>query len=221
MRILIIEDDLDIGDFLKSGLESELYSVDLISDGQQGTHLARRNDYDLLIIDYILPGQLGLDICKELRSVGKIMPIIMLTVKSEVSDKIEALNAGADDYLTKPFSFEELSARVRALLRRPVTFLGDVLEADGLTLDTAKNIVRRAGEELHLTSKEYQLLEYLLRNRGFVVTRGMLVEHVWDSSGDLFSNTIETHILNLRKKIEKPGLHKLIHTIPGRGYKIL
>jgi two-component system, OmpR family, response regulator len=221
MRILIIEDDQNIGESLKSSLESELYCVDLINDGQEGVYAARRNSYDLLIVDSVLPGKLGPDICRELRSAGKTMPILMLTVRSEVADKVEALNAGADDYLTKPFSFEELLARVKALLRRPVAMLNDILVSDGLSLDTARNIVKRDGSEVYLTSKEYQLLEYLLRNKGFVVSRGMIIEHVWDSEGDLFSNTIETHILNLRKKIERPGSQKLIQTVPGRGYKIL
>ena len=220
MRILVIEDDPNIGKFLKAGLEAEMYSADWLSDGHEGLYAARRTDYDLLIVDSVLPGKLGPDICRELRSIGKMMPILMLTVKLEIGDKVEALNAGADDYLTKPFSFEELLARIKARLRRPQGIVKDVLEAGDLTLDTAKNIVKRSDKEIYLTSKEYQLLEYLLRNKGFVVSRGMIIEHVWDSNGDLFSNTIETHILNLRKKVEVPGASKLIQTVPGRGYKI-
>lgn len=220
MRILVIEDDKDIGEFLEASLKSELYSVDLANDGETGSFMARTNEYDLIILDYALPKKDGKEVCKEIREAGKSVPIIMLTVQSELPDKIEMLNLGADDYMTKPFSFDELLARSRAVMRRPKQIQSDVLQLDDLKVDSIRYRVYRGEREIVLTRKEFQLLEYLLRNRENVVSRGMIMEHVWDKHGDIFSNTIETHILNLRKKIEDAGKRRLIHTVPGRGYRV-
>jgi two-component system, OmpR family, response regulator len=220
MRILVIEDDKDVGEFLEASLEAELYSVDLATDGESGSFMARTNEYDLIILDYNLPKKDGKEICQEIRQSGKSVPIIMLTVQSELPDKVEMLNLGADDYMTKPFSFDELLARSRAVMRRPKQLQSEVLKMDDLKLDTTKYRVYRGEKEVVLTRKEFQLLEFLLRNRDSVVSRGMIMEHVWDKHGDIFSNTIETHILNLRKKIEPENARRLIHTVPGRGYRM-
>jgi DNA-binding response OmpR family regulator len=221
MRILIIEDSKEITNFLKLSLEGEQFVVDVAEDGEKGSFWARTNDYDLIILDNILPKKTGLEVCEEIRKSGKTMPIIVLSVRSETLTKIQLLNAGADDYLIKPFSFEELLARIRALLRRPKVIESEILQVDDLTLDTKKCLVKRGKkEEIYLTRKEFMLLEYLLKNSGSVLSRGMIMEHVWDMNVDPFSNTIESHILSLRRKIDIPGKKKLIHTVSGRGYKI-
>jgi DNA-binding response OmpR family regulator len=221
MRILIIEDSKEITNFLKLSLEGEQFVVDVAEDGERGSFWARTNDYDLIILDNILPKKTGLEVCEEIRKSGKTMPIIVLSVRSETLTKIQLLNAGADDYLIKPFSFEELLARIRALLRRPKVIESEILQVDDLTLDTKKCLVKRGKkEEIYLTRKEFMLLEYLLKNSGSVLSRGMIMEHVWDMNVDPFSNTIESHILSLRRKIDSPGRKKLIHTVSGRGYKI-
>ena len=220
MKILIVEDDPNISRALKSELEAECFAVDVANDGEQGSHMARTNDYDVVILDYVLPKKLGPEICAEIRKAGKAVPILMLTVKSEVATKVEALNLGADDFLTKPFSFQELLARVRALMRRPRELVGEQLVFDDLELDTRKQSVRRGQEDIYLTRKEFMLLEYLLRHPGQVISRAELLEHIWDSSVDIFSNTIESHIVSLRKKIERSKRKKLIYTVSGRGYKI-
>lgn len=220
MRILLIEDEKEISQFLKTTLAAELFSVDVAEDGERGSSLAILNDYDLVILDNILPKKSGLEVCKYIRARGKNMPIIMLSVKSDAATKIELLNAGADDYVIKPFSFEELMARIKAILRRPKHIEDDILHIDDLTLDTRKYAVTRGKKETYLTRKEFMLLEYLLRNKGVVLSRGMILEHVWDMDTDPFSNTIESHILSLRRKIDPAGKKKLIHTVPGRGYKI-
>lgn len=221
MRILIIEDDADLRSVLKSGFESECFVVDMVDDGEQGSYLARTNDYDVILLDYNLPKKNGREVCAEIRQSGKTTPIIMLTVQSEVGMKVDLLNLGADDYVEKPFSFEELLARVRSVLRRPKTIQDEVYQIDDLVFDARRHLVTRAGKPIELTRKEFMLLEYLLRNKTEVVTRGMLIEHVWDMHIDPLSNTIDTHILRLRKKLDVGGSHELIHTVPGRGYKIM
>ncbi|TSC89203.1 MAG: two-component system, OmpR family, copper resistance phosphate regulon response regulator CusR [Parcubacteria group bacterium Gr01-1014_3] len=220
MRILIVEDEKQIAQFLRAGLEAESFAVDVATDGERGSFLARTNDYDLIILDNILPKKTGLQVCQEVRKEGKSVPIIVLSVKSEVSTKVELLNSGADDYLSKPFSLEELMARVRALLRRPPKVEGDILQIADLVLDNKKQVVKRGAKEVYLTRKEFALLEYLLKNAGAVLSRGMIMEHVWNMSADPFSNTIESHILSLRRKIDTNVKKRLIHTIPGRGYKL-
>ncbi len=220
MRILVVEDDRDILELLKIRLKSEGFSVDIESDGNKGSYLARTNNYDAIILDYILPYKTGAKICQEMRERKQNTPVLMMSVQSEVPTRIELLNIGADDFIVKPFSFEELLARLRALLRRPNQIQNEIMSIDDLTIDTTRCHAERGGKDIKLTRKEFGLLEYLLRNRGAVMSRGAIMEHVWDIHGDLFSNTIETHILNLRKKIDQPGANKIIHTVSGRGYKI-
>lgn len=220
MRLLVIEDEKEIRNFLKASLQTEMFSVDAAEDGERGLYLAKVNDYDLIILDNILPKKTGLEVCQELRKLGKTMPVIILSIKSDTATKVALLNAGADDYLIKPFSLEELLARIRALLRRPLGIQGEILSVDDLVLDTKKYRLTRGKKEIYLTRKEFMLLEYLMRNQGIVLSRGMILEHVWDMDADPFSNTIEAHILSLRKKVDFEGKKKLIHTFPGRGYKI-
>lgn len=219
MRILVIEDDPKINYFLKTSLESEYFVVDTTHDGAEGLYLAKTNSYDLIILDSMLPSMTGLEICTELRSAEISTPIIGVSVKSETVNKVGFLNAGADDYLTKPFSFEELTARIRALLRRPHIVQTDIIEVGDIILDSKKHTVRKDGVEVYLTRKEFLLLEYLMRNQGTVLSRGMILEHVWDMNADPFSNTIETHIMTLRKKIDQDKETRRIHTVPGIGYK--
>lgn len=220
MRILVIEDDADIAKLVASSLKAESFSIDIASDGERGAFLAKSNEYDLLIVDNALPKRSGLEVCAEVRAVGRTTPILILSAIGETTAKIDFLNKGADDYLTKPFSFEELLARIRALLRRPLALQDSILGLDDLSLDSNRHLVMRAEKRIYLTRKEFGLLEYLLKNKGFVVSRNMLLEHVWDMNSDPFSNTLEAHILNLRKKIETPFGSALIHTLPGHGYKI-
>ena len=221
MRILIIEDEKGISNFLKKSLISEGFAVDSAYDGESGSFLARTNDYDLVILDYILPKMNGKDVCKEIKEEKTDLPIIMLTVKTEILDKVEMLNLGVDDYLTKPFSFEELLARAKTILKRPPIREKAIYQVKDLILNSDKNIVKKSGKEVYLTRKEFCLLEYFLQNRGNVLSRSMIMEHVWDINADPFSNTIESHILNLRKKIDTKNREQFIKTIPGRGYKLI
>ena len=220
MRILIVEDRREISAFLLKALTQNSFSVDLAEDGERGSYLARTNEYDLVILDNILSKKTGLQVCREIRASGKTVPILVMSVKPEPSTKVELLDAGADDYISKPFSLDELLAMIRALLRRPRQLSGEILIFNDLTLDTKAHIVRRANKEIHLTPKEFMLLEYLLRNKGAVLSRSMILEHVWNMDTDPFSNTIESHILSLRNKLDGHGKKKLIQTVPGVGYKI-
>jgi DNA-binding response OmpR family regulator len=220
MRILIVEDEEGIATFLKAGLESEYFAVDVAEDGEKGSYMGRTNDYDVIILDNMLPKKDGSEVCDEIRKHGKTTPIIMLSAVSELGVKINLLNKGADDYLTKPFSLEELIARIRALLRRPNAISSELLQVDNLVMDTKKHITSRGNKEIYLTKKEFMLLELLMRNKGAVVSRGSIMEHVWDMNVDPFSNTIESHILNIRKKISSKGKKDLVYTLPGIGYKI-
>ncbi|MDQ3076737.1 MAG: response regulator transcription factor [bacterium] len=220
MRILLIEDDQDISNSLKVSFEAESFTVDIAVDGYSGSYIARTNEYDLIILDLALPKKNGWDVCNEIRTAHKTTPIIMLSVVSDTQEKIRLLNCGADDYLTKPFSFRELLARTRALLRRPAHMAHEIVQVDDLILDSMKQKVIRGKETIYLTRKEFSLLEYLMRHKGLVVSRGMIMEHVWNAESDPFSNTIEAHILNVRKKVDRIKRRRLIHTIPGRGYKI-
>jgi len=221
MRILIVEDEKEIANFLKKGLEAEHFAVDHAEDGEKGSLLAHTNEYDLVILDIRLPKKDGLTLCKELREHGKKYPIIMLSVESSTVSKIDALNSGADDYLTKPFSFEELLARLRALLRRQKDVMNEpVINIEDLRMDTLGHVVTRAGKEIKLSRKEFSLLEYMMRNCGSLLTRTMILEHVWDMNTDPFTNTVDVHIRLLREKIDKNHKRKLIHTIHGFGYKL-
>ncbi len=220
MNLLIVEDDKEILSLLKPLFKSEGFVVDVAEDGDIGSYKVKTNDYDIVILDIILPHKDGRQICSELRSAGKNMPVVMLSVKGEIGTKVDLLNIGADDYVTKPFSFTELLARVQALLRRPKKIEGDILYIDDLVLDMGRHIVKRGKKDIHLTPKEFFLLEYLMRNQDRVLSRAVILEHVWDMDADPFTNTIETHILNLRKKIGGKNKRGLIHSISGMGYKI-
>lgn len=218
MRILIAEDEDKIRATLKKNLEAECYAVDAAQDGAEGLALARLNDYDLIILDNVMPKMNGLEVCETLRMEGVAAPILLLSVQSETDIKVRALNAGADDYLTKPFSLEELTARMRALLRRPKQMEEDILTCGDIVLDTRRHLCTCEGEEVQLTLKEFMLLQYFMRNEGIVLSRGMIMEHVWDMNADPFSNTIESHVLSLRKKIGAEKTH-YIATVSGRGYR--
>lgn len=220
MRILVIEDEEEIASFIRKGLISENFVVDSASDGERGLGLAGVNDYDLLVLDIKLPKKDGIEVCREIRRRGKTVPIIMLSVNSDTHTKVEALNIGADDYLTKPFSFEELLARIRALLRREKRIVGPRFKVMDLEMDTIAHEVRRAGELIPLNKKEFILLEYFMRNHGVTLTRSMILEHVWDMNADPFTNTVDVHVKFLREKIDDHHKRKLIHTVHGYGYKM-
>jgi DNA-binding response OmpR family regulator len=220
MKILIIEDDKNILEFLKPNLKTEGFVIDSADNGKDGLFLANTNHYNLILLDYNLPDKNGNEICKEIRKRGKNLPILMLSVNDSTDNKVKLLNCGADDYLVKPFAFDELVARMKALLRRPEEISKDIIQIDDLILDKNKEKVIRGDKEIYLTLKEFSLLEFLMKNQGNIITRASILESIWDGDVNPFSNTIETHILNLRKKIDKDFSKKLIKTIPGRGYKI-
>jgi len=221
MKILIIEDEKDIATFIKSCLESADFVVEYTESGEHGSFQARVNNYDLIILDLNLPDRNGFEVCRDIRLDGIKIPILILTVESEIESKVQLLNAGADDYLTKPFSTTELIARINALLRRPINIREDNIIFDDFEFNKSKHSVVKGNNEIYLTRKEYILLDYLITKRGQIVSRGDLVDHVWDKEANLFSNTIETHILNLRKKISSKKNKSIIKTYPGRGYGIL
>ena len=218
MRILIVEDEKKVAAFIKKGLEEETYAVDVAMDGEEGLHHGEQNQYDLIILDLMLPKINGLEILSILRSKKIETPILLLTAKDSVDDKVEGLNQGADDYLTKPFAFSELLARIRVLLRRGKTETKTTLEIADLTLNLVSHKVNRGNEEIELTGKEYSLLEYFMRNQEKVLTRTMIAEHVWDYNFDTFTNVIDVYVNHLRKKIDKNFSTKLLHTLRGVGY---
>ena len=218
MRILIVEDEKKVAAFIKKGLEEETYAVDIATDGEEGFHLGEQNQYDLIILDLMLPKINGLDILSRLRSQKIDTPILLLTAKDSVENKVEGLNLGADDYLTKPFAFSELLARIRVLLRRGKAESKTTLEIADLTLNLVSHKVNRGSEEIELTGKEYSLLEYFMRNQEKVLTRTMIAEHVWDYNFDTFTNVIDVYVNHLRKKIDKNFSTKLLHTLRGVGY---
>ncbi len=220
MRILIIDDDTTLLNSLRLSLESESYAVDTCSDGETGSYFARTNEYDVIILDVMLPKKTGHAVCAEIRDAGRNTPIIGLSIIGGPSEAITFLERGGDDYLAKPFSFHELRARIRCLIRRPHVLINDILTIDTLTVNAQKHTVMRGSEYIYLTRKEFALLEFMMRNKQHIVSRGMIMEHVWNIDSDPFSNTIEAHILNLRRKIERKDRPKLIHNIPGRGYTI-
>jgi DNA-binding response OmpR family regulator len=221
MRILLIEDEVKIAKALKRALEQESYAVDMTHDGDSGYAMLTTEPYDLAIIDRLLPGDHdGIAIIQDVRKHGVHTPILLLTALGSVQDRTTGLDAGADDYLVKPFALEELLARVRALLRRPQEQQGTVLQLADLTLDTASSKVTRAGKEITLTSKEYGLLEYLLRNQGRTLSKDAIIAHVWDFDSDILPNTVEVYIKYLRSKIDAPFDRPLIKTVRGFGYKL-
>ena len=218
MRILVVEDDKKVAGFIKKGLEEETYAIDVAYDGEDGLHFGSEGQYDLIILDIMLPKIDGLEILSQLRDQGRDTPILLLTAKDAVDDRVTGLNKGADDYLTKPFAFSELLARVRVLLRRGKAEVKTTLQISDLTLDLVSHNVNRGGDEIELTGKEYSLLEYFMRNQEKVLTRTMIAEHVWDYNFDTFTNVIDVYINHLRKKIDKGRESKLLHTLRGVGY---
>jgi DNA-binding response OmpR family regulator len=222
MRILVVEDEHKIANAIKQGLMQEKYAVDVEYDGDSGLGAALSEPYDLMIIDRMRPGSVeGLDICRKVREKGIHAPILILTAKDQVRDRVTGLDSGADDYLIKPFSFEELLARIRALLRRPAEAQGTILKVGDLSLDTVSFNVSRSGKGIDLSAKEFALLEYLMRNSGRVLSKDTIISHVWDFDADILPNTVEVYIGYLRNKVDKPFKSEaLIQTLRGFGYRI-
>jgi two-component system, OmpR family, copper resistance phosphate regulon response regulator CusR len=218
MRLLLVEDDARIARFVAKGLREESYAVDVAATGDDALYQAEINTYDLILLDVMIPGRDGFTVCRELRKAGKRVPILMLTARDAVEDRITGLDHGADDYLTKPFEFRELLARLRALLRRSGELRPPQIVVADLVLDTAAQSVSRAGRDIVLTTKEYALLEYLARNAGRVVGRAEIAEHVWDENFDVFSNLIEVYVNRIRGKIDAGSQKPLLHTRRGAGY---
>jgi heavy metal response regulator len=218
MRILVVEDESRMASVIARGLREQSYAVDVAPDGNDGLYQSSINDYDLIVLDVLLPERDGFEVCRELRARGNTTPILMLTARAAVDDRITGFDAGADDYLTKPFSFRELLARIRALLRRDPHLHPDVFEIEDLIVDSASHRVSRANREVQLTAKEYALLEHLARHAGRLISRSEIAAHVWDDSFDPFSNTIEVYINRLRRKIDDSHPRKLLHTRRGEGY---
>jgi len=220
MRILVVEDDGPLATFVRKGLEAEHYAVDTAGDGEQARVMALEADYDLLILDLNLPRLDGLEVLHAVRGKKPSLPVLVLTARSRIEDRVQALDAGADDCLIKPFSFTEMSARVRALLRRGPRTVDTVLHIADLELDRVERKVKRAGKYIELTSKEFALLEYLLRNAGRRVTRSMIIEHVWNLSFDTSTNIVDVYVNYLRKKVDEGFTPRLIHTVRGVGYEL-
>lgn len=218
MRILVVEDEPRMANVIAKGLREHSYAVDIAADGAAGLYQTSINDYDVIVLDVLLPELDGYEVCRELRQRGNTTPVLMLTARAAVDDRIAGFDAGADDYLTKPFSFRELLARIRALLRRDLQLRPDVLEIEDLVVDSASHRVSRANHDVQLTAKEYALLEYLARRAGQLVSRAEIAAHVWDDSFDPFSNAIEVYMNRLRKKIDGNHSIKLLHTRRGEGY---
>lgn len=220
MRVLVIEDETKVGSFIKRALEEESYAVDLCEDGAIGLEMALATNYDLLVVDVMLPSLSGLDVLRNIRRERIHTPVLILSAQSQIDQRVKGLDAGADDYLTKPFAIDELLARVRALLRRGVSESPGILQVDDLILNPATRDVTRGGQRIDLTLKEYALLEYLMRHTGRVLTRPMISEHVWNQDFDTFTNVIDVYVNYLRNKIDRGRTKKLIHTIRGSGYML-
>ena len=218
MRILVVEDEGKVASFIQRGLEAERYTVDVAHDGDAGLARACEGHYDLLILDLMLPGRDGAAVLRELRARGHDLPILLLTARAAVTDKVRGLDLGADDYLTKPFEFAELLARVRALLRRGAAGPAPILALADLALDPATREVTRGGRRIELTAREFALLEFLLRNPGRVLSRAVIAQHVWGVSFDTFTNVIDVYVNYLRRKIDADFEPKLLHTVRGAGY---
>lgn len=223
MRILVVEDDQKIAGAIKKGLEMKGYAVDAVFDSDSGLAHAIDPDYDAVILDRMLPGTLdGVGIAQKVRAQNSNVPILMLTARGTIGDRVEGLNSGADDYLVKPFSFDELIARVKALLRRPATHTGTLLKVGDLSLDSVSYQVARSGQPIHLSQREYSLLEYLMAHSGQVVSKDMIINHVWDGDASILPNTVEVYMGYLRNKIDRPFKKQpaLLHTLRGFGYKL-
>lgn len=219
MKLLIIEDEKQVADNLKEGLEQNRYSVDVAYNGKDGYCLTQEYEYDIIILDLMLPDIDGEDLCRKLRDDRNQSFILMLTAKKQLNNIVQGLDCGADDYLTKPFEFSELLARIRALLRRSSKHKNNILSASDISMNIEKEKVSISGREVQLTKKEYMILEYLLRNKDQLISRNQILEHAWDRNVDIFTNIVDTHIKNLRRKLGKSG--KLIKTVYGSGYRIL
>ncbi len=222
MRILVVEDEKKIANSIKKGLEQESYAVDVAYDGEEGYGVASTIDYDVIVLDLMMPKMDGVDVCRQLRAEENHTPILMLTAKAELDDKVVGLNSGADDYLVKPFAFKELLARIKALIRRPKDSIGAVLTAADLELDTITYNVKRSGKTIDLSKTEFALLEYLLRNKDQTLNKDQIIAKVWDFDADVLPNTVEVYIGYLRNKIDKPFKNKpaLIQTVRGFGYRV-
>ena len=223
MRILLVEDEEKIARTIKRGLELKGYAVDMVHDSDTGLSYARDPDYDVIILDRMLPGSMdGVEVARTVRAEGQQAPILMLTARGTIGDKVEGLNSGADDYLVKPFSFEELTARIQALLRRPPVHAGTVLKLEDLSVDTTNYEVKRGDAPIKLSHKEFSLLEYFMHHPGQVITKDMIINHVWDEDAYVLPNTVEVYIGYLRNKIDRPfpKSKPLLHTLRGFGYKL-
>lgn len=222
MRLLIVEDEPKLAGIIAKGLTTKGYAVDAIGDGQEALTriMVHGGDYDLVILDLMLPGKSGNEICKEVRAANITVPILILTARNETEHKVDLLQAGADDYMVKPFSFDELLARIQAILRRPNETLPAVLSAGELELDPVGHVVRQAGKEIPLTLKEFRLLEYFMRHPNQVVNREDLLTHLWDFNYEAFSNVVDVHIKNLRQKLDKKNAPSILETIRGIGYRL-
>jgi two-component system copper resistance phosphate regulon response regulator CusR len=220
MKILVVEDDRTVGQYVKRGLEEQRYHADLVADGMEGLRLASGGRYDLIVLDLRLPEMNGLEVLRTLRDRGNTTPILVLTAQDAVDFKVQALRSGADDYVTKPFSFEELLARVEALGRRPKEIRAQLLRVGDLELDMATREVTRAGERIDLTPKEYTVLEYLMRHAGRVMSRTLITEYAWDYHFDPGTNIVDVVINRLRKKVDSGHAQKLVHTVRGVGYVV-
>lgn len=220
MRILLVEDEVKLAHAVKRALELQKYTVDVVNNGKEGFDLAVGEEFNLIILDVMLPGMDGIEICKRIRKESIHTPVMMLTAKGQISDKVNGLDVGADDYLVKPFSFEELFARIRALVRRPTHVIDPILSIKDLTLDPKTFTVKRGERMIELSVKEFSLLEYLLRNKNTVLNKEQIIAHVWNYDADVLPSTIEVHMKHLRDKIDSEGENSLIYTIRGRGYTI-
>jgi two-component system OmpR family response regulator len=220
MKILVVEDDRTVGQYVKRGLEEQRYHADLVDDGMEGLRLASGGRYDLIVLDLRLPEMNGLEMLRTLRDRGNTTPVLVLTAQDALDFKVQALRSGADDYVTKPFAFEELLARVEALGRRPKEIRAPVLRVADLELDTESREVRRAGQPIELTPKEYTVLEYLMRHAGRVMSRTLITEYAWDYHFDPGTNIVDVVINRLRKKIDSGQAQKLVHTVRGIGYVV-
>jgi two-component system OmpR family response regulator len=220
VRVLVVEDEVKMARAIRRGMEQEGYAVDTALDGDEGLHMVTENDYDAVVLDVMLPGMDGLEVCRRLRARGRWAPVLMLTARDTVPDRIEGLDAGADDYLVKPFAFGELLARLRALVRRGAVERPAVLQVGDLALDPAAHSVSRAGQPVELSAREFALLEFLMRHPGEVVSRTAILEHVWDYNYDGLSNVVDVYVGYLRRKLEQPFGRALIRTVRGVGYAL-
>lgn len=220
MRILVVEDERKVANFIKNGLEEERYIVETASDGEEGLDLALNNEFDAIVLDVMLPKKDGFSVLNDIRLAGKKTPVLMLTARGTTEDRVQGLDLGADDYLAKPFHFEELAARLRSILRRSSPEKSTKITCGDITLDTVSHLAYRFNQEIELTTKEYALLEYLMRHKNRILSRSMIIQHVWKHNFDPESNIIDVYIKRLRNKIEKDGTPRVIQSIRGVGYRV-